>query len=361
MLIERVRTYSVITKTSLLLALASLAGCGMMTTFNASQSSHDDGNATTAYEPTQDRYLIETAQRFGLMALLAEAVYRRDLPNEVRDEQGCAYVPAAASGREPPAYGLPESESGRWLRWTPQAKPGVVPCLSHESGLHYETYVFEHGAKGSGHYSEAVIAFRGTENRSGQLYQDWRSNLAAMFGREPEQYAVAHQHMLPLINELAATLMPLPDGPRIYVTGHSLGGGLAQQTGYLSTHVKEVFTFNTSPVTNWSQLRLQGLVKQPYPSIHRVYNGGEILEKVRFITTMVTHARYGRHDIGLQLGPRKNIEGHSMQDMACKFAGWLKEVPGLKEADHGYSVDFIRNTLLNEQRSDQPCSKALGN
>lgn len=83
----------------------------------------------------------------------------------------------------------------------------------------------------------------------------------------------------------------------IHAVGHSLGGGLAQQAGYLSKKIKEVYTFNTSPVTNWTHLRLRGLVRNGYPIIHRIYNSGEGLSGIRATATAATTARHGLHDI----------------------------------------------------------------
>lgn len=341
-------------------SLTLLAGCGAFVTMYASRSAQDEGNDTDRFRPASDRFLIDMAQRFGLMALLAEAVYRRDLPRDARDRDGCAYLDTAASRAAPPTYGLPQSAGGRWVRWAPEPGPGgasaVVPCLDDPSGLHYETYLLE---RAPGRYEEAVIAFRGTENRPGQTFNDWRSNVAAFFGFEPAQYAAARVRMVPLVDALAALLQPGGDGARIYVTGHSLGGGLAQQAGYLSPRVQEVYTFNTTPVTNWSQLRLLKQVRNAYPIFHRVYHGGEFLEKLRFVATSATDARYGRHDLGLQLEGRSNFKGHSIQTIACGFAELIGDHVAADTVDHHYPLDYIRGTLLDRRRTDQPCSKAM--
>jgi broad specificity phosphatase PhoE len=335
---------------------AGLAGCGAGLTWYASRPSQDGDNDVADFKPDTDRYLIESAQRFGLMALLAEAVYRRDLDRAVRDDEGCAYLDAAAMGAAAPRYGLPEAGADRWVRWTPQPKAGVVPCLDDPSGLHYETYVHE---LSPGQYDEAVIAFRGTENRSGQIFHDWRSNFAAFFGFEPDQYAAARKRMVPLIDELERVLNAQGRPANIYAVGHSLGGGLAQQAGYMSKKIKEVYTYNTTPVTNWSQLRLDGDVKNAYPIFHRVYHGGEFLEKVRFVATTATEARYGRHDLGLQLASRTSFKGHSIQAMACTFAELIDLHGDQQATDHHYPKAYIRNTLLNKALANQPCSKAM--
>ena len=340
-----------------LLCVVSLQGCGALVTWYADKDINAKGNDSADFKPQGDRLLLEMAQRFGLMALLSEAVYRRDLERADRDENGCDYL----KGGSAPAYGMPASSSGMWKRWVPDhfgkastpsaPKTAPVPCLNDPSGLHYETYVLEK----DGQLVEAVIAFRGTENRAGQTFRDWRSNIATFFGFEPAQYAAARAQMLPLIDALSSVLVKHNGMARIYATGHSLGGGLAQQTGYMSKSILEVYTFNTSPVTNWSKLRLDGDVRNAYPIFHRVYHGGEFLEKVRFVSTSATNARFGRHDIGLQLKDRSNVAGHSIQLMACEFARLILD-SGVDQAPHGYSTEWIRKVLLDEKRDDQPCS-----
>jgi hypothetical protein len=338
----------------------SLAGCGVLVTWYAAQQANDKGNDDSDFKAQDDALLQDLAQRFGLMALLSEAIYRRDLSRVERDINGCTYLKAGAAASAP-EYGMPVGTKGRWKRWVPDqmAKPALpgtpnkVPaaCLDDPTGLYYETYVLER----QGQLVEAVIAFRGTENRPGQTFRDWRSNVAAFLGFEPAQHAAAREHMIPLIEALSGVLAK-PDGKaKIYATGHSLGGGLAQQAGYMSEKIRAVYTFNTSPVTNWSRLRLNGEVRNAYPIFYRIYHGGEFLEKVRFVTTSATSARYGRHDIGLQLKDRSNVAGHSIQLMACELARMVRD-SAIDEAPHGYTSEWIRNTLLDDRRDDQPCS-----
>lgn len=346
-----------------LLSSVALTGCGTLKTWSADHQYLEKGNDSTEYNPENDAKLQETAQRYGLMALLSEAVYRRDLSRDVRDDEGCAYLDTG--GDTPaPSYGMPATHNGKWKRWVPTHSinaltpiNSTIPadaCWSDKSGLYYETYVLEREGK----IVKAVIAFRGTENRLGQTFRDWRSNISAFFGFEPEQYAAARQRLPTLIKALRESFIKHDGKPRIYATGHSLGGGLAQQAGYMSTDIFEVFTFNTSPVTNWSHLALDGEVRNAYPIIHRVYHGGEFLENARFVSTSVTNARFGRHDVGVQLDMRSPVGGHSIQLMACEFARSILE-SGIDEAPHGYSSKWIRNVLLDNTRRDQPCSPKM--
>lgn len=177
---------------------------------------------------------------------------------------------------------------------------------------------------------------------------DWGSNLVSALGFEPAEYKLARENLLPLILALKNANR---NGSRlnIYAVGHSLGGGLAQQAGYLSKDIDEVFTFNMSPVTNWSYLRMKGKVGNAHPIIHRIYHGGEFLEQARFVSTSFTQARYGRHDIELQFEPRSEFSGHSMNIIACHFAALILARRGGVEADHHYSLEFINSTVLGSK------------
>lgn len=218
----------------------------------------------------------------------------------------------------------------------------MYPCLDKD-GLFYETYIYR---PTEGTPTEAVIAFRGTENYPfSQAIADWKANPWAALGIEPSQYRIARSQIPKVIERLRQENGDIP----IYAVGHSLGGGLAQQTGFLSRHITEVFTFNTSPVTNWTWLSLNHQIENEYPRIYRVFHTGEILEKVRFVTTNFTSTSYGRYDIGVQYESKSHIEGHSIKVITCKFACALSR---LNEDDtsveHHLPTKFVREELLGE-------------
>lgn len=223
-------------------------------------------------DPKKDKYLNELANRFGLMALFAHVAYRKDLPEKER-ETACEYIDDKKDKEEKEdtnllTDGMPYVDSpdkpDRWSRWRGSDEIKSTPCYN-KKGLFYETYVYP----STGTIQEAVIAFRGTENYGTQIWYDWKTNLENFFGFEPEQYKIAFENIPDVIRALKHN----NKGIKIYATGHSLGGGLAQQAGYLSRDIEEVFTFNTNPVTNWTNLSLKKKVKNAYPIIHRIYHG----------------------------------------------------------------------------------------
>lgn len=345
---------------SVLATIAITTGCGGLNLLRADQRGYDgpsgkDGNRNDVTLPDiqKDQYLSEVSDRFGLMALFALTTYRYDMTPKDRDDHGCAYLEPDFKGDRD--FGMPKhvgvgSDSSRWERWVPAVPRDkeVVPCLNRD-GLFYETYVYRDSNR---RITEAVIAYRGTENRDGQTITDWTSNFSNFFGFEPKQYAIARS----TLEKLTEGLYKESKGIPIYAVGHSLGGGLAQQAGYLSRSITAVYTFNTSPVTNWANLRFGYLVKQGYPIIYRVHNGGEALGGIRGIATASTAARFGRYDLGVQFGQKELISGHSIDVLACNFAKVLSvtHAKEVTEAKHGYPLSFINKYVLTpEEETDE--------
>lgn len=322
------------------LIMASLmSGCGMVLTGKA-KLFHESNEPTPISTLKQDRMANVVADEFGLMALFAHIVYRQDLKAEEAADAACDYL---LPGAEVDHYGMPSGGATprQWMRWIPgpDDPKDLQPCFN-DQGLFYETYVYPDA---DGKPEEVIIAFRGTENIKGQFFSDWKANLSAVFGIEPIQYEISRKTIPPVIQALTKKNPAV----RIYAVGHSLGGGLAQQAGYRNIEIAKVFTFNTSPVTNWTHLRLNDEVENEYPTIYRLYHSGEVLEKIRFFTTNFTTTRFRRYDLGMQFMTRSNLKGHAMEILACTFAALVangKERTG--DAAHFYSRDYAKNHVL---------------
>jgi hypothetical protein len=194
--------------------LLLLAFCGVFKTQYASWMYESFGNDIIKPDFRDDTFLYDLADRFGLMAHLAQVVYRDDLQGHL--ESACSYLSPEI---ELPEYGMPELSSsdaslsgetekvGRWSRWRGSKNVTSAPCYNR-NGLFYETYVYIAGST----IVEAVIAFRGTENSGSQFWQDWSTNLANSFGIEPKQYEIA-------AGEIPSVIAALKSGIKYKLSG----------------------------------------------------------------------------------------------------------------------------------------------
>lgn len=309
-----------------------LNGCGAFVTvrsLNDTVKVKPSNDKVFVDEPSKSQEMKSLANKFALMALFSKVVYRKDLPEQIRNEKGCDYlikdakVPDVGMPQQYEVNGTDKKRFG-WERW--QGNDKAVSCVNKD-GLSYETYVYKNK---DGKLEEAVIAFRGTENFNlEEALDDWVSNLSAALGMEPPEYRLARELIPGLINGLVAASPNI----RIYAAGHSLGGGLAQQAGYLSSRVLEVYAFDTSPVTNWSQLQSMHLIDNDDPVIYRVYHWNEALARVRNISSRFNIRRFNRSDYEFffQEMPSK-VEAHEMGILACHLS---KNIQG-ETADHFY-------------------------
>lgn len=268
--------------------------------------------------PDVDEPAAPIVNRFALMALFARTVYRKDIADEAeRKKNGCNYLV------HPPGD-LPET-----LRWKRLDRNGA--CYN-SGGLFFETYVHDNG---QATFDRAVIAFRGTEFKT---YADWKANLSGMIPSRKNEYLAAKAAVLPLIQALKSAGVK-----EIYLTGHSLGGGLAQEIAYLSADVTATYTFNTSPVTGWMKQKFVGNVVVDNPVVHRVYMSKEVLSYIRKVTSHFNHKLPNRTDYMFNYVTTRNpVKAHDMSELTCNFARRITEV-----ADFDYSPADAAAVLKN--------------
>jgi hypothetical protein len=179
---------------------------------------------------------------------------------------------------------------------------------------------------------ELAVAFGGTVFESGK---DWRSNFRWFIPHHKDEYTEIVQRFAPAF---AAEFLKRKEQPEcaflqhvsIYATGHSLGGGLAQQFAYSlpknpsGPHVSQVFAFDPSPVTGYYSVEKtireyneRGL------KIDRIYERGEVLAFLRSLTNFlykpsaanpsIRHVRYAL------FRTHNPITGHSIAELTCNL------------------------------------------
>jgi hypothetical protein len=127
---------------------------------------------------------------------------------------------------------------------------------------------------------------------------DWRANLRWFLPGKHDEYTDVVQTFAPAFAvELRRRAQAMPvlrsSQLELFSTGHSLGGGLAQQFAYSLPydsvkHVKQVYAFDPSPVTGFYSVartlrdeNKQGLL------IDRIYERGEVLAILRSLTSLI--------------------------------------------------------------------------
>ena len=167
----------------------------------------------------------------------------------------------------------------------------------------------------------AAIVYRGTDFNE---YEDWFANFRWITRVLPftwDQYEQAEALTPLLVNYIKDNY---GEDFQIISTGHSLGGGLAQQAGYGDARVDQVFAFDSSVVTGFYSIpydtrkqSVQGL------KIYRVYEHGEVLAYLRLGMKSIFPISVDNPDIievRYDLEKSKNpISQHNMKVLACKL------------------------------------------
>lgn len=194
-----------------------------------------------------------------------------------------------ASGRAPRGEAVPVRDpvaaltAAGWARWPQFGDPAIWRRID---AAHLRVEVWENAV-----LAAIAVAFGGTvfDNE-----KDWLSNLRWFIPHHKDEYTqVVHTFVQLLCGEYKRRY-PAGSGPALFSTGHSLGGGLAQQLAYALPldgalpRVREVYAFDPSPVTGYFSVprSLRDSNKHDL-SIDRVYERGEILALARSLINLV--------------------------------------------------------------------------
>ena len=177
-----------------------------------------------------------------------------------------------------------------------------------------------------------VVAFGGTVFTSGK---DWKSNLRWFIPKHKDEYTDVVDVFGPAFvaefqRRTSARDTAYLRRASLYATGHSLGGGLAQQFAYALPideavpRVKHVYAFDPSPVTGFYSVDQDTReINKRNLSIDRIYQRDEILALVRSLTSFFVSPsaadptiRGVRYSIIHRANP---ISRHSIWDLACQL------------------------------------------
>jgi dienelactone hydrolase len=154
--------------------------------------------------------------------------------------------------------------------------PKGLPNCRPAGGLEYHVW-----RRFSRRGCEVVIAFRGTDPDD---LGDWRSNFRWLYRFSPrfDQYDQVRVHMDDIVRKAEAGGCGL--GSMFVSTGHSLGGGLAQQAAYAHPRFSYVYAFDPSPVTGFFDISAAIRVANTKQlGIDRAYESGEVLSLPRHL------------------------------------------------------------------------------
>jgi hypothetical protein len=258
-------------------------------------------------------------------AVLSQAVYGRSPSPKENDDRTCLNPDAILQ------------EMG-WSRWEHFPRPDLQQRFA---SVHLRAEVWSNRTD-----RRVVVAFAGTMFTN---FQDWKANLRWFIPHHNDQYTEVVQT---LGNEFAQEYLRLQQLPEwsflknahIFSTGHSLGGGLAQQFAYsLPTaanvpSVEHVYAFDPSPVTGFYSVKkeLRNRNKEKL-SIDRIYERHEALSMIRSFENLVyppTSKEPSIREVRYNLFPTLDpIAGHSIASFTCN----LKE-----QLDSHVSVERMR-------------------
>jgi len=177
-----------------------------------------------------------------------------------------------------------------------------------------------------------AVAFGGTVFTSGK---DWKSNLRWFLPKQKDEYSQIVDVFGPAFVAYFTLKIRDPEwvhlrNATIFSTGHSLGGGLAQQFAYsLPTNsevprVAQVFAFDPSPVTGFYSVEkaLRNMNKASL-RIDRIYERGEVLAILRSLASLFVKPSANSPTIrGVRYSlfvPADPIRGHSILELASKI------------------------------------------
>jgi hypothetical protein len=243
-------------------------------------------------------------------AWLSQAAYRRKSDSETPSADNCLDADLAL-------------RNAGWKRWEDFPDNDLQARIA-EYHLRIEVWSNESDKK-------VAAAFGGTVFGN---WKDWIANLRWFIPRHDDQYTEIVKDFGPEFIKEFEKRKQRPEWKflgeaTIFATGHSLGGGLAQEFAYSLPksidvpRVHKVLVFDPSPVTGFYSV---DETRRNYNSknlaIDRIYERGEILAILRSFENFIypdTATSPVIRQVRYSLFSRAPIEGHSITKLACKL------------------------------------------
>jgi pimeloyl-ACP methyl ester carboxylesterase len=278
------------------------------------------------------RYAIEHWE-FAWLSVAAYGKTEAGQKQAHKDEKQITAAPDSTAGQHHAVYQDPESvlQEAGWNRWE---FPGEA-LLEKIRSSHLRVEVWQKTVPDrpeGGGLSAVAVAFGGTIFDNGK---DWRANLRWFLPGRNDEYTQVVRTFAPAFVEEFERRFKGKDGEslskvKLFSTGHSLGGGLAQQFAYslpltpIVPRVHTVYAFDPSPVTGFFSVPVLLRDKNKWDLfIDRIYERGEILALVRSLTSLIykpsrRHAtiRGVRYSLFHNWNP---IADHSIFQLAAKL------------------------------------------